>query len=115
MKRISNVLRTLATGVVLFALAGPAMAIDLDQARTQGVVGERPDGLVGAVAPSPPADVAALVASINQARLAEYKSIAQKNGTPLDAVQAVAGERQVQRAKENKWFVLDTSGRWAKQ
>jgi uncharacterized protein len=114
MKRISNMLKTLTAGVVLLALAGPAMAIDLDQARSQGVVGERPDGLVGAVASNPPADVAALVASINAARLAEYKSIAQKNGTPLDAVQAVAGERQLSRAKENKWFVLDASGRWAK-
>jgi uncharacterized protein YdbL (DUF1318 family) len=95
-----------------FAL--PAAAIDLDQARTQGLVGERADGLVAAVAASPAADVRALVDSINAARLAEYKSIAQKNGTPLDAVQTVAGDKQLQRAKENKWFVMDASGRWSK-
>lgn len=109
--------KTFAATTVLAAglgLALPAAAIDLDQARTQGVVGERADGLVAAVAPSPAADVRTLVDSINAARMAEYKSIAQKNGTPLDAVQTVAGEKQLQRARENKWYVMDASGRWSK-
>jgi len=105
------VVTVLTTG---FGLALPAAAIDLDQARTQGLIGERADGLVAAVAPGSAAEVRALVDTINAARLAEYKSIAQKNGTPLEAVQTVAGEKQIQRAKENKWYVMDASGRWLK-
>ena len=96
------------------ASAMPAAAIELDAARAQGLVGERPDGLVGAVAANPAADVSALVQTITAARLAEYKSIAQKNGTPLDAVQAIAGEKQIQRARENKWFAMDATGKWMK-
>ena len=97
-----------------FSIALPAAAIDLDQARTQGVVGERSDGLVGAVDANAPPEVRSLVETVNAARVQEYKSIAQKNGTPLDAVQTVAGEKQLQRARQNKWYVMDASGRWSK-
>jgi len=97
-----------------FGLALPAAAIDLDQARTQGLIGERADGLVGAVEPGPSAEVRRLVDTINAARMQEYRSIAQKNGTPVEAVQTVAGENQLQRAKQNKWYVMDASGRWSK-
>lgn len=92
----------------------PAFALDLDQARANGQIGERPDGMVGAVAASPSAEVAALVQSINAARMESYKDVAQKNGTPLDAVQKVAGEKLIQKAKENKWFVMTAAGTWAK-
>lgn len=100
--------------VVIGAAASAANAVTLDEARTQGLVGERPDGLVGAVAPSPAPDVKALVDSVNAARLASYKDVAQKNGTPIDAVQMVAGEKQVQKAKENKWYYLGAGGAWSR-
>jgi uncharacterized protein YdbL (DUF1318 family) len=97
-----------------FGAAAPAAALDLDEARTAGQIGERPDGLVGAVTPNANAEVTALVETINRARLDAYRALAQKEGTPLEAVQAVAGERQLQAAARNGWFVLDASGRWRK-
>lgn len=109
--------RSFLTAIVValgLGLALPAVAIDLDQARSSGVVGERPDGLIGPVTANPPADVKALIDSVNAARLAEYKAIAAKNGTPLDAVQAVAGEKQIQKARENKWYVMSAGGGWSK-
>jgi uncharacterized protein YdbL (DUF1318 family) len=114
-------LSTLLKSVVLAAsvvaslgVAMPAAAIELDQARSQGLVGERPDGLIGAVQSSVTPDVKALVDSVNAARMAEYRSIAQKNGTPLDAVQAVAGEKQIQKAKQNGWYSMSAGGSWGK-
>lgn len=94
--------------------AAPALALDLDQARAAGQIGERPDGLVGPVAPGANAEVTALVETINKARLEAYRALAQKEGTPLDAVQAVAGERQLQTAARNGWYVMDAGGRWRK-
>lgn len=96
------------------SIAFPAAAVDLDQARKDGLVGERPDGLVGAVQASPHSDIQALVESVNTARMTEYRVIAQKNGSPIDAVQAIAGEKQIQRAKENKWYVLTSGGNWSR-
>jgi hypothetical protein len=102
---------TVATGL---GLALPASAIDLDAARTQGLVGERPDGLIGAVQTTVTPDVKALVDTVNAARMKEYRSIADKNGTPLDAVQAVAGEKQIEKAKQNKWYSMSSGGSWSK-
>ena len=97
-----------------FAGAPPAMALNLDQARAAGQIGERPDGLVGAVTAGANAEVMALVETINRARLDAYRELAQKEGTPIEAVQAVAGERQMQAAARNGWFILDAGGRWRK-
>jgi uncharacterized protein YdbL (DUF1318 family) len=114
-KNARRMLAMFAAAMLLtFGAAAPAAALDLDEARTAGQIGERPDGLVGAVTPNANAEVTALVETINRARLDAYRALAQKEGTPLEAVQAVAGERQLQAAARNGWFVLDASGRWRK-
>ena len=108
-------LRAVFAALLLFTgAASPAFAIDLDQARAAGQIGERADGLVGAVTTTSNAEVTALIETINKARLEAYRALAQKEGTPLDAVQAVAGERQMQAAARNGWYVMDASGRWRK-
>ena len=109
-------MRTIYAAIMVLALgaASPALAIDLDEARASGLVGERPDGLVGPVTADANAEVRALVENINRARLDAYRALAQKEGTPLEAVQAVAGERQMQAAARNGWYVMDAGGRWRK-
>jgi uncharacterized protein len=108
--------RAMLASVVLLGLgaAHPALALDLDEARATGQIGERPDGLVGAVMANASKEVTALVETINRARLETYRALAQKEGTPLEAVQAVAGERQLQAAAKNGWYVMDAGGRWRK-
>ena len=73
---------------------------------------ERADGLVGAV--STAADVAQLVQSINDARMDDYRKIAAQQGTKVDAVQAIAGAKQVEKARANGWYFMDASGSWKK-
>jgi uncharacterized protein YdbL (DUF1318 family) len=94
-------------------MSSGAYALDLDGARAQGLVGERADGLVGAVSNAP--DVAALVKTINAARMAKYQEIAAKEGTKIDAVQAIAGAKQVDKARDSGWFYMDESGAWKKK
>ncbi len=101
---------TIVMGFVFAATA--AFALDLDQARNQGAIGERADGLVGAV--STAADVAQLVQSINDARMDDYRKIAAQQGTKVDAVQAIAGAKQVEKARANGWYFMDASGSWKK-
>lgn len=76
----------------LFAL--PASALDLSQAKSQGLVKETASGYLVAVKPS--ADVNNLVNTINSGRKAEYQRIANKNGTPLSTVELLAGKRLTQ-------------------
>ena len=76
-------------------------------------MGERPDGLVGAL-PDSPAAARALAAEINAQRLARYQDIARGNGTALDKVQAVAGEQLVERTPAGQ-FVMTPAGQWRRK
>jgi uncharacterized protein YdbL (DUF1318 family) len=93
--------------------AARVQAIELDEARQRGLVGERADGLVGAVTAS--AEAAVLVQAVNDARLDDYRKIAAEQGTSLEAVRAIAGARQIERARANGWYFMDASGRWKKE
>jgi uncharacterized protein len=75
----------------LFAM--PASALDLGQAKSQGLVKETVSGYLTAVKPS--AEVNALVKNINAGRKAEYQRIAKKRGTSLTAVEQLAGKKLV--------------------
>lgn len=106
--------RILAALSLLALLAGPAIAADLASARAAGQVGERPDGLLALVDPNAPADVKAMVGTINAQREAEYRSIAARNGTPVDAVRAVVFQRVLSQLPPGS-FYMDASGRWVRK
>jgi hypothetical protein len=96
---------------LLLVLAGTAAAQGLDQAKAQGLVGERVDGFVGVVGADAPAAVRALVDQINAERRARYDEIAKKNGTPLDAVAKIAGQKLVERVPAGQ-YVAGPDGQW---
>jgi len=98
--------------VLMLGLSVGAYALDLDGARRQGLVGERADGLVGAVTNA--ADAEALVKAVNAERMRGYQEIAAKQGTKIDAVQAIAGGMQIEKARQNGWYYMDASGSWKK-
>ncbi|MGC2853899.1 YdbL family protein [Novispirillum sp. DQ9] len=82
----------------LFAVTpAPAHAQSLEQAKAQGLVGERADGLLGAVKGGSP-QVRQLIERVNDQRMDQYRRIAQKNGTAVQAVMAIAGKKLIQRA-----------------
>ena len=71
--------------------SGFALADPLDDARKAGSVGERPDGYLGVVAGGAGAEVKAMVEEINGKRREKYRTIAEKRGTSVEAVAALAG------------------------
>ena len=77
--------------VSLTVVSLPAAALNLDQARSQGLVKETSSGYVKVVKPS--AEVNALAKKVNTGRKAEYQRIAKKNGTSIKAVEQLAGKR----------------------
>lgn len=99
--------------VVVPAFSAPAFAIDLATAKTQGLVGERPDGLVGSVGL---ADAATqqMIDQVNAERMTRYKGIAEKNGTPLDQVQALAGAKLIAQTPSGQ-YIMNAAGGWQKK
>lgn len=85
---------------------------ELGAAKAAGQVGERPDGLLGVV-PGAPASAQALVDRVNAQRLERYRGIAQRNGTGVDAVQALAGKELIERTPAGQYVFA--GGRWVRK
>lgn len=112
MNRRDVLLGVLATALGTAAPAGAQDAGALAAAKQAGAIGERPDGLVGIV-DGAPAGTADLVERVNAERMARYRQIAQKNGTSVEAVQAVAGRELIGRTPAGQ-FVFSGGG-WTRK
>jgi uncharacterized protein YdbL (DUF1318 family) len=93
---------------------GVALADQLADAKKAGSVGERPDGYLGLVQQSAGAEVKALVESINGKRREEYRAIAEKRGTSVEAVAALAGAKLIEKTPPGQ-YVMTKSGRWVQK
>jgi uncharacterized protein YdbL (DUF1318 family) len=90
---------------------GPAQAGPLEDAKAQGLVGERIDGYVGVVDSGAPGSVKNLVNQINAEREAKYAEIAKKQGAPIEAVAQIAGKKLIERAGPGE-YVMGADGSW---
>ncbi|MBN8543750.1 MAG: YdbL family protein [Alphaproteobacteria bacterium] len=105
-------LRSIFVVIALLVLPAQAFAMSLDEAKAQGLVGERVDGYLGPVVES--AEVIALVKDINNQRRAEYARIAAGNGQPLDVIQKLAAQKAYEKTPSG-FYVQNTSGAWVKK
>jgi hypothetical protein len=110
MKKIAIVLSMLLT----LAFSGAALAVTLDEAKAQGLVGEKVDGFVGAVVANPGADVQALITSTNEGRRKVYLDLAQRNGITVEAVGIVSAEKLREKAAPGE-YVQSTTGQWQRK
>ncbi|WP_207459593.1 YdbL family protein [Azospirillum sp. SYSU D00513] len=102
-----------AGGPALLPALLPATAHAQDAlatAKASGQIGEKPDGLVGAISPQ----AQALADKINAQRKARYAQIAQSNGTSIDKVQAVAGQQLIERTPPGQ-FIMNAAGQWVRK
>jgi uncharacterized protein YdbL (DUF1318 family) len=103
--------------LITIALAGtflafPAMALDLQDARRQGAVGEKPNGYVAAIKNSP--EVEALVKDINDKRKTEYQKISGENGQSAEVVGKIAAGQIIGNLEAGSMY-QDVSGQWKKK
>ena len=90
-----------------------AYAVTLDEAKSAAQVGETPGGYIESVIPNPSPELTALITDINNSRRAEYQAIAQKNGTPVAVVEALAGQKAIDRTPAGGYVKSD--GKWVKK
>ncbi len=91
-----------------------ALALTLDEAKAQGLVGEKLDGYIAAVSAAPSAEVQALVSSTNDGRRKVYAELAQRNGITLEAVGVLSGEK-LQGAAPSGQYIQLPDGSWRKK
>jgi uncharacterized protein len=107
MKKILVLLTT-----CLLLIMQPAFAIDLQQAKDQGLVGETTTGYLEAVS-SPSPEIKALIQSINAQRKAKFQEIATSNNTSLETVEKLAGKKAIEKSDTGAYIKID--GSWLKK
>lgn len=114
MNRLLRIVRdSIACIMLLGAVPSLAFALTLDQAKQQGLVGERQDGYLGIVGASTP-DVVTLVKATNNARRTEYERIAGQTGQARSVVEQLAAKKAFQMTPSGQ-YVQDGAGGWRKQ
>jgi uncharacterized protein len=109
---VSVLVPTLLLGVLWLPLR--SWGLTLEEAKTQGVVGEQPNGYLGVVQPGASAEVQALVNDVNQKRRYMYEDIARRNSTKLEAVEMLAGKTAIDNTRPGN-FVRSPSGQWVRK
>lgn len=98
--------------LTLSLLTPSVWALTLDEARTQGRVGETLNGYLAALKND--AETQKLVLDINQARRASYQQLADSNHLPVDEVAKMAGQKLVERARPGD-YVQGINGKWLRK
>jgi uncharacterized protein YdbL (DUF1318 family) len=104
---------TLTSILASLLIFSPLPAADLAQAKAAGLVGEQLDGYLGLVQANAPADVKAMVNSINRQRRAEYERIAKQNGVSVDQVARLAAQKVIQQAAPGHY--VQTPSGWQRR
>jgi uncharacterized protein YdbL (DUF1318 family) len=110
MEQTMTLTRRAALGAcaALLLFASQAYAMTLQEAKAAGLLGEKSDGYVGIVGSTPEANQ--IAASVNAQRRAAYQDMANRNGTSLNAVEALAGETAINKTPGGQY--VNTGGGW---
>lgn len=100
----------IATLLLVLALQN-AWAIDIDDAKSQGLVGEATNGYLATLKPPASAEIKALISEVNAKRTAQFEKAAAKTGATVEQVRHRFYELAVQRTKSGN-FYQDQNGNW---
>ena len=96
----------------LLLISQPAYSLDLQTAKSQGLVGETSSGYLSAVK-SPSAETKALLESVNLKRKQKYQEIAARNKTSLQTIEQLAGNKAIEKSKPGSY--IKQGGSWQKK
>jgi hypothetical protein len=98
--------------ILALCLVVPAFAMRLDEAKgqlesakQQGLVGETPSGYLAVVEAD--GNARGVVEAINKARRDEYARIAEKHDIPVTKVEAVAGQKALEKTPAGQYIQVD--------
>ncbi|WP_299013232.1 YdbL family protein [uncultured Photobacterium sp.] len=99
--------------VLLFAIfiSANAFALDLQQAKNQGLIGEANTGYVAAVTSTPSSAVRQLISSVNALRKERYKKIAVSHGLTTAEVGRLAYKKAIEKTEPGHYF-QNAAGKW---
>ncbi len=100
--------------LILSLLSLPSWAIEMDQAKAAGMIGEQVNGYLGYVTASPSSSLQAVVEEINAKRREAYVQGAQNAGVERKVFEIRMGQRLQERTPKGQYIQLQ-NGRWQKK
>lgn len=107
-------MKKIFAAIGLLLLLQNAWAIDIRDAKSQGLVGEANTGYIVALKSPASAEVRALVADVNAKRKAQFEGTARKTGTTTAQVAYRFYELAVQRTAPGHYYQA-VNGEWKKK
>ena len=107
-------MKKLIAAIGLLLLMQSAWAIDIRDAKDQGLVGEANTGYLAAVQTPASAEVRALVAEVNEKRKTRFENTAKKTGTTVAQVANRFYELAIEKTASGHYY-QDSNGRWKKK
>lgn len=107
-----NIINRTVISLIFMVLTSPAFALTLQDAKSQGLVGEQLNGYLGIVKEA--SGVKALVVDVNKRRKAKYQELAKKNNIDLATVAKLAGNKAISKTKSGN-YIQNQSGQWVKK
>jgi len=104
--------KKILVGALSLLMSLSAFALDLTQAKYQGLIGEQTNGYVGLVKES--IEAKTLAKDINAKRKEAYIDLAKKNNLNLQDVEILAGKKLIKKATSGE-FVQSETGKWEKK
>ncbi len=112
-RNICKYLTTYTTALFLATiLSTNAFALDIKEAKEQGLIGETATGYIALVSKGN-SEAVKLVQEVNKQRKAVYEKIARDNGISLQAVELRAAEKAFQKTPAGQY--IQTNGTWTKK
>jgi len=106
-------MKKLLMSCLVLCFAANVWAVDLNGAKTQGLVGERNDGYLGYVT-SPSGEVKTLVQGVNNKRKLKFKQAAAKAGATVEQVAIRFAQRAAKKTTAGN-YIQNTQGAWVKK
>lgn len=100
--------------LISFLTVNFAYALTLQEAKSQGLVGERIDGYLGYVVTPPADDVSKLVKEVNNKRRDTFRATAEDNGITVEKV-AFRFYQLAVEATEPDHYYQQADGSWVKK
>ena len=104
--------KKILVGALSLLMSLSAFALDLTQAKSQGLIGEQANGYIGLIKDS--TEAKALIEDINTKRKEAYISLAKKNNLKLQDVEKLAGKKLTKKAVPGE-FIQSATGAWVKK
>ena len=109
---MNSIIKKISLTLIALTVTFSAWATSLDQAKSDGLVGEMSNGYLGIVVSS--SEIQSLVTTVNNKRKAIYLKLARKNKLSMAQMTDLAGKKAIKKTQSGH-FIKKSSGGWVKK